>query len=117
MEGEEGQAVGKLLPAEALSVPLKEVVCPAGAAAIQAALEADMAQPFDLACPPCMRVLLLRHDAASCTLAVTMHHVAGDAWSYGVLQQDLSARYNAALQGQAPQLDPLPIQYSDYSAS
>jgi hypothetical protein len=48
-------------------------------------------------------------------LQLTMHHVALDGWSIGVLFRDFSLFYNAAVTGAATQLPDLPIAFSDYA--
>ncbi|MEU7124618.1 amino acid adenylation domain-containing protein, partial [Streptomyces zaomyceticus] len=49
-------------------------------------------------------------------LLLLTHHIAGDAWSRGILVRDLTAAYSArVLGGAAPLWDALPVQYADYS--
>jgi amino acid adenylation domain-containing protein len=75
----------------------------------------DAAQPFDLAAGPLLRVRLLRLDAATHVLLLTLHHVISDGWSVDVLVRELAALYAAARAGAAAPLRPLPIQYADYA--
>lgn len=37
-------------------------------------LEAELAAPFDMAAPPLLRALLLRHGGKQHTLSITLHH-------------------------------------------
>ena len=48
-------------------------------------------------------------------ILLTMHHIIGDGWSLGVAARELAALYDAFSRGAPSPLDPLPIQYADYS--
>jgi len=49
-------------------------------------------------------------------LAITMHHIASDAWSLGVLFRELTQLYANRVAGHDAPLPELPIQYADYAA-
>ena len=72
--------------------------------------------PFDLARGPLIRGRLVRLAADDHALLLTMHHIASDGWSMGVLNRELSALYAAFLRGEPDPLPPLPVQYADYAA-
>ena len=73
-------------------------------------------RPFDLACGPLLRVGLIREAADECLLVVVMHHIISDGWSMRIIVDEFVAQYRARVQGEAPELATLPIQYADYAA-
>ncbi len=72
-------------------------------------------KPFQLSTGPIFRALLLRLDPQDHILILNSHHIASDGWSGGVLVRDLTALYQAALDGRPSDLPELPIQYADYA--
>ncbi|MFC4159173.1 non-ribosomal peptide synthetase [Chitinimonas lacunae] len=78
-------------------------------------LRAEAARPFDLGQAPLLRAHLVKLDAATHLLLLTMHHIVSDGWSMGVLKRELSALYQARLSGMPADLPPLPIQYADFA--
>ncbi|HEX7333867.1 MAG TPA: amino acid adenylation domain-containing protein [Pyrinomonadaceae bacterium] len=77
---------------------------------------AEMLKPFDLTCDPLLRTTLLRLADDEHIALLTMHHIASDGWSMGVLIQEVVALYKAFSAGEASPLAELPIQYADYAA-
>jgi len=79
----------------------------------------EVQQAFDLEAGPPIRGRLLRLGEEEHVLLLTLHHIASDGWSTGVLMGELSTLYRAyALQGVAHDVDPLPalpLQYADYA--
>lgn len=75
----------------------------------------DEAQAFDLTQGPLLRACLIRLDANTHWLALTLHHIVADGWSVDVLLAELSAFYRAYAMKEAVSLSPLPIQYADYA--
>jgi amino acid adenylation domain-containing protein len=72
-------------------------------------------QPFDLKQAPLFRGKLLRLGELDHVLLFTMHHIISDAWSMGVLVEEVSVLYGAFSAGQPSPLPDLPIQYADYT--
>ena len=60
--------------------------------AIAAAIEASN-RPFDLARDPMLRPTLIKLGENDYLLLLTMHHIASDGWSAGVLMRELSLLY------------------------
>ncbi|HKI01744.1 MAG TPA: amino acid adenylation domain-containing protein, partial [Thermoanaerobaculia bacterium] len=71
--------------------------------------------PFDLRGGPVLRTLLVRSGGEDAALLATLHHIAGDGWSLGVLTREMTALYAAFRQGRPSPLPPLAVQYADFS--
>jgi amino acid adenylation domain-containing protein len=79
-------------------------------------VDAEAARPFDLATSPLLRAALVRLDAREHIVVVTMHHIASDGWSIGVLVREVAALYEAFHSGRPSPLPALPVQYADFAA-
>jgi amino acid adenylation domain-containing protein len=75
--------------------------------------EAD--QPFDLEKGPLAKFLLIEVEPEDHVLVLTMHHIIGDQWSFGVIGSEFAFFYNAFCQGKTPSAKPVPLQYADYA--
>jgi amino acid adenylation domain-containing protein len=76
---------------------------------------AETSLPFDLTRGPVLRALLLRLEPALHILLLTVHHIAADGWSMGVLTRELAGLYAAFLAGRPSPLPALPVQYADFA--
>ncbi len=72
-------------------------------------------RPFRLSTGPLIRAGLLRLAPESHILQVTVHHAIFDGMSMTVLTREIAAIYQAYFEGKPSPLDPLSIQYSDFS--
>ena len=71
-------------------------------------------QPFDLSGGPLLRVYLLKLNHNK-HIFVTIHHLIADAWSIGILFNELSAFYDLYSGGQSSPPPKLPVQYADFA--
>ncbi|MER8186097.1 amino acid adenylation domain-containing protein [Kitasatospora sp. NPDC094015] len=81
-----------------------------------AAVEALLADPFDLAHGPLLRVLLVRLSEQEHVLALVLHHIVCDGWSIDLLQRELDALYAHHADGVPHGLAAPELQYGDYAA-
>jgi amino acid adenylation domain-containing protein len=110
-----------LPPAELAAVPLVPCIdlsaLPATAqeGEVSRWTAAEAARPFDLARGPLLHAVLLRRGPESHRLLLTVHHVAADAWSLGLLIRELGELYAACVEARPSPLPELSVQYADYA--
>ncbi|WP_433234970.1 amino acid adenylation domain-containing protein [Actinomadura nitritigenes] len=117
--GPDGIAVQEVHPPGPADLPLTDVSgLPPDRAQAEASrvIDAEAAQPFDLASAPPFRARLIRLAASEHVLCVTFHHIASDEWSAGIFAHELSSLYAAFREGRPSPLTPLPLQYADFAA-
>ena len=73
-------------------------------------------RPFDLGRGPLFRPVLLRLRPDRRILALTMHHIVSDGWSFGILFKELATAYESLAVGRRPELPPLWVQPADFAA-
>jgi amino acid adenylation domain-containing protein len=77
--------------------------------------EQEVRRPCDLAEGPLLRVYMFRLQLQDHRVFITLHHIITDGWSNGVLVRELSTLYQAFIMEQCSPLEPLPLQYADYT--
>ncbi|MCP3062578.1 non-ribosomal peptide synthase/polyketide synthase [Myxococcus sp. K38C18041901] len=85
-------------------------------AEVQRRVLAEARRPFDLGRGPVLRASLLRVEATQHVLMLTLHHIAADGWSMGLLVRESTALYESFVTGKPSRLPELPVQYADYAA-
>jgi amino acid adenylation domain-containing protein len=70
---------------------------------------------FNLARDEPIRVALVKIGEDDHLLSLTLHHIAADAWSMGVLRRELAELYDGFRAGEPVELPELEIQYADYA--
>ncbi|MUG96547.1 amino acid adenylation domain-containing protein [Scytonema sp. UIC 10036] len=97
-------------------VDLQELDLQTRAETVQRLADSHAQEPFDLNTGPLFKAKLLQLQQQKYVLLVNMHHIISDGWSMGVFKREWQQAYCAFAQGQAPNWEELPIQYSDYAA-
>ncbi|WP_393062385.1 amino acid adenylation domain-containing protein [Streptomyces sp. LN549] len=115
--GEPGQVIDPPAPVGASVHDLRHVLDPdERRAAARRFAETEAGRPFDLATSPLLRAHLVRLADNEAFILLTVHHIAADGWSEGVMARELREGYRAAMSGVAPTgLPTLPLQYADFS--
>src|SRR6185369_15527537 len=117
-EGGDGEPVQIIQPAAPFVLPMIDLSgLPEGRReALALRLAGDEAgRPFDLARGPLLRGVLTRLSVESHVIALTMHHIASDGWSMGILVREVSALYTELAAGRPSPLPELPMQYADFA--
>ncbi|WOX28820.1 non-ribosomal peptide synthetase [Pseudoalteromonas maricaloris] len=116
--GEDGEPIQVIQAAEPFDVPVTDL---SGVAEgeretqIRILVTKEAALEFDLSRDLMLRAKLIKVSSQEHVLLVTMHHIASDGWSMGILVNEFSHLYSAYVQGQENPLPPLAIQYADYA--
>ncbi|MBO9732433.1 MAG: amino acid adenylation domain-containing protein [Chitinophaga sp.] len=83
--------------------------------ALQTYVQSLLAVPFELHADHMLRAHLIVTGPAAYLLVFTLHHIASDGWSTGIIVKEVAALYAAWVAGTTAELTPLNIQYADYA--
>ncbi|RSM65099.1 non-ribosomal peptide synthetase [Kibdelosporangium aridum] len=95
------------------AVTLDEIDVPARELA--SALSEFAAAGFDLTVDRPIRMALFRTAQREHALAIVVHHIACDGWSFEPLARDLMVAFASRVDGYEPSWTPLPVQYADFA--
>src|SRR5262249_2991440 len=112
-----GEPTQVILPELSLTLPVVDLsdLSEAESEAEARRLITEHAQrSFDLSEAPLLRALLLKlsHNKH---VFVTIHHLIADAWSIGILFDELSIFYDMYSSGKSSAVPELPVQYADFA--
>lgn len=117
-EVREGEVVQVVVPAAGVGLPvidLSACVPSRQERVVKRLASEEGTRRFELSRAPLIRLLLLRLGPGEHILLCTLHHIASDAWSIGVLLGEVAALYSAFAAGRPSPLPELSIQYADYA--
>jgi amino acid adenylation domain-containing protein len=115
MQGTPIPTVAATVPIHLPIVNLQPLAEQERAQTVKALTTQEAQHPFDLAQGPLLRLKLLKLSPDEHILLLTLHHIVSDAWSTGVLVQEMATLYDAFTQGKPSPLPELTVQYSDFA--
>ncbi|MFF4646795.1 amino acid adenylation domain-containing protein [Streptomyces sp. NPDC001389] len=112
---DDGEPYQLILPLERALEQVRVPVAEVAPEDVPAAVDETVAHWFDLETEIPLRARLLRSGPEEHVLVLVVHHIASDGSSGAPLARDLAAAYNARRSGRAPDWEPLPVQYKDFT--
>jgi len=82
---------------------------------LQQLADSEAHQPFDLETGPLLRACLVKAGEQEHYFVLTLHHIVTEGWAMDIFARELGALYEAFLDDRESPLEPLPVQYLDYS--
>jgi amino acid adenylation domain-containing protein len=118
-EGGGGEVLQRVLPPAPVALPVIDLAGLPPAvreAAAERLVRTASRRLFDLEAGPPWRAALLALARDEFLLVLTLHHIAADGWSLGILVDELAAFYRAGKEGRRAPLPELAVQVRDYAA-
>ncbi|RQO73975.1 hypothetical protein DBR43_00780 [Pedobacter sp. KBW06] len=116
IEEEGGLAYQRILPENGWKMNLiDDLIYRKDEQALRTGIKELTDAPFDLSKDHMLRAYLIVLGEEEFVLSVTMHHIASDGWSAGIIVNELIECYNAVLENRKPELPVLELQYADYA--
>ncbi|MDP9616461.1 condensation domain-containing protein [Streptomyces demainii] len=114
-DGEPLQKVGEPSPVPLPVEDLTALPAQEREAELHQRLDAEAERVFDLAAGPLFVASLLTLDEDDHVLLLTVHHIAFDGWSLGILVEELGELYADAVAGRDTHREAPALQYTDYA--
>ncbi|MCF2860486.1 amino acid adenylation domain-containing protein, partial [Pseudoalteromonas sp. SMS1] len=118
VEGAHGEPVQCVHAASNLDIPVSDISLlekNEKQTVLSELIASEATKAFNLKNDLMLRAQLAKVAEKEHVLLVTMHHIASDGWSMGILVRELSALYNANVSGNTDPLAPMQVQYVDYA--
>lgn len=114
----DGEPRQKIVPIADASLPLEVINLEKEVDGLQAArkiVEEDTAKAFILSEDLPIRIKVMELAPERHVIYFAIHHIIADGWSIQVIMDELLLHYQSLLNSEEAPLDPLPIQYKDYT--
>ncbi|MER5498184.1 amino acid adenylation domain-containing protein [Streptomyces sp. NPDC002561] len=112
VRGDDGEPRQQVLPNVEFSVERRDA---AGADEALRLAREEAGRPLDPEDGPLLRAVLVRETDDAHLLLVVLHHIVSDDWSASVLAKEVGELYAATVEGRAPALPELSVQYADFA--
>ncbi|MFL6196329.1 MAG: non-ribosomal peptide synthase/polyketide synthase [Thermoanaerobaculia bacterium] len=116
VEGEPFQEIPASVPFALSRIDLSGLPADGRETELERLIRQEAGEPFDLRRGPLLRGRLAVLSPGDHALLLTAHHAAFDALSQDILTREAAALYAGAVEGSAPLLPELPVQYADFAA-
>jgi len=116
VDGEPVQTLGPVEGWALAEVHLEALPAPARGEEAARLVACESRRLFDLRRDPLLFATLIHLGPSAHLLLLTVHHLAADGWSMGVLAREVSDEYRALIRGEPSPVAPLAIQYADFAA-
>ncbi|MFE9837929.1 amino acid adenylation domain-containing protein [Streptomyces sp. NPDC005551] len=113
VENSDGTGEQRIVPVQEAVLPFR--VVRVAADTVDAAVRETVRETFDVVTELPLRTTVFQVAAHEYVLVFVFHHIAADGASMGPFLRDLMSAYAARHRGDAPQWEPLPVQYKDYT--
>ncbi|MGW7276289.1 amino acid adenylation domain-containing protein [Streptomyces sp. NPDC054864] len=113
VENADGTGEQRIVPPQEAELAFR--VTEVSADTVDAAVQEAARETFDLLSELPLRTTVLRVAPQEHVLVFVFHHIAADGASMAPFLRDLMSAYAARHQGEAPEWEPLAVQYKDYT--
>ncbi len=115
LNGEPVQVVAEPTAVAVPLIDLEHLTEPCRSRQVAKLIREESSNSFDLKHGLMLRARLLRLAADDHVVLLTLHHIAGDGWSIGVLVREIATLYGHFSKGLNSPLAELSIQYADFA--
>ena len=115
VDGEPSQIISDAQPIRLPVIDLRALSPANRETELQRHISNELGRVFDLARGPLLTMNLLKLGDREHVLVKNVHHIISDSWSEEIFLSEWTSLYESFSQNKPSILDPLPIQYADYS--
>lgn len=115
LDGSPLQVIGEPRPVDLKILDLASLSAEDRQVQLSNAIKDEIQRPFNLSKHLMLRATLIHLSEREHVLLLSMHHIASDGWSTGILMHELATFYESFITGKPPSLPSLQIQYADFA--